>query len=288
MIFNNIKKQEHFDKFGYCVIPLLSPAEVTQLLNLFNQTRQDGTTGPFHTTHFSTNYDHKKLVHETIKQVTAEAIGRELPSARIVFSNFMIKQGGGNNAMPMHADWAYVKEPAEMSIAIWIPLIDTDENNGGIGVIPFSQHLSPDIRGPRILQWNPPVAEELIAKGGKLLPMPAGHALIYNHRLLHYSPPNNSSVTRPAINISLVRKGAEVFHYTVPEGTDEIHEFSVENDDFFLRYNNFKMPETGRLIAKHSVNKVPLINAQIPDFLERYSQKSWWQRLTNLLSAQSR
>jgi hypothetical protein len=185
----------------------------------------------------------------------------------------------------MHADWTYVNEDANTSISVWVPLTDTTIENGCLGVIPFSQHLSHRIRGPRILQWEYPCNELLIEKMGKLLPIKAGQAVIYNHRLLHFSPPNNTGETRLAVNLSLVPEGVQVIHYTVPEGQEKIHKFEVDGFDFFIQYDNFQMPEKGKLVETIDISSVPLLNQRAEDFIKNFGRQNFVGRIRAMFNS---
>ena len=194
-VFADKKLNDEFNKYGYVVVKLLAGEEVGQLIN-FYLSNPNPVKSAFHTTHFATDKDYKQKVHQAISAALAPPVKHLLPNYAAAFANFMVKEPGGNNPMPLHADWTYVDESQAVSIAIWMPLVDTTPENGQLGVIPFSQNLSHHIRGPRILQWEFPFNEKLINTMGKLLPVKAGEAVIYNHRLLHFSPPNNSGQVR--------------------------------------------------------------------------------------------
>lgn len=283
-----VLKKEHyntlFNKQGYVVMEeFLKPAEVTTLLEYYIQ-NPNPAAAPFHTTHFAENKAYKQGVNDFITAVLKPGVDQHLANYIPVFGNYMIKEAGGNNPMPLHADWTYVNEEKNASVAIWIPLVDTSEENGCIGVIPFSQHLSHSIRGPRILQWEFPANEQVINALGKLIPMKAGQALIYNHRLLHYSPPNNSDKLRPAINLSLVPPGEPLIHYTVPLDEEKVHLYSVNSPSFYIHYDNFKKPELGTepVIME---GKVEMLNERLNAFIEKFTPKTRFTRLLQFFRA---
>lgn len=262
---------------GYVVLDFFSN-DIKQNISSFLEKYLPIHFDAFHTTHFSNNVEYKKQVHQAILDFFKEAFIRHISEDFMpVFANFMLKKGTGNNPMPLHADWAYVDELDHVSYAIWIPLIDTNEQNGGLCVIPYSQNLSCAIRGPRILQWEFPANEILIQKAGISLNLKLGQAVIYNHRLLHYSPPNFSGLLRPAVNISLVPKNVLQIHYAVPENTDFIHVFDAGVKDFYFRYSNFQMPEKANLIQQLPLSAAPLWNKKVENFLQQYFSKKWWK-----------
>ncbi|MEX0812885.1 MAG: phytanoyl-CoA dioxygenase family protein [Chitinophagales bacterium] len=272
-IFKNEKLNNAFLKYGYVCIDLLTDTEIKALNTFYNNHKINAASG-FHTTHFSTDRKLKKSIHHYIIEQVWPLLDRQLQDFTPVFANFMIKEAHHESIMPLHADWTYVDESKHLSIAAWIPLCDTNENNGTLGVIPFSQHLSKNIRGPRILQWEHPFNDKIIEAAGKLINMKAGQAIIYNHRLLHFSPPNKSNKVRPALNLSIVPNNIELIHYTIPEGFDQILKYKVENQDFYLDYDNFKVPEKGELLENLDKNIVNLLNNDLNNFLSKYHRKN--------------
>jgi ectoine hydroxylase-related dioxygenase (phytanoyl-CoA dioxygenase family) len=281
-VLKDIEADKLLREIGYTVVNFISAEQVDELANFYQEYPND-VEQQFHTTHFSSDKDYKTNIQQFVFSVLEENIKKHFVDYIPVFANFMVKEAGGSNPMPIHADWTYVDEDSSSSYAIWIPLVDTDIHNGCIGVIPYSQNLSNNIRGPRILQWEHPVNDILIAKMGKLLPMKKGQALIYNHRTLHYSPPNNSDIVRPAINISLVPEGEPIIHYTIPEGKSDILKFAVDDILFFLDYDNFQTPRHGK-IAEIIPASSPLFNNSVPSFIEKHNRKGFFSVLKKFLS----
>ncbi len=268
VLFNTKSNTELAEK-GYTIVDFLNSKQVKSLFD-FYIANPNVSPSAFHTTHFHTDLVYKQRVQQFIFDTLRRNFEQHFVFHQPVFANFMVKEGAGNNSMPLHADWTYVDESKSSSYAIWIPLVDTNTQNGCIGVIPFSHYLSYPIRGPRILQWTCPTEEILIEKLGKLFPMQTGQALIYNHRTLHYSMPNESNHLRPSINVSLTPKDEPIIHYTMPEGEKEVIKFKVTNDFFFLDYNNFQMPKHGTMLEKVIPESIPLLNERVKSFLTKY------------------
>lgn len=275
--FHDRSLNRHYQRDGYAVIPLAGRNETDRLSVLHERTSQHGSKG-FHTTHFSDDRVLKRTVHEGICEVLAPLLAPVLNDYTPVFGNFMVKEADGDSPVPMHADWTYVDEHRHIGVSVWLPLVDADERNGCLCVIPGSHRLSHHIRGPRIPQWDVPCNFELIDALGKTLPLRAGEAVVYDHRLLHYSDTNMSGAARPAVNLSLVPKGVPMFHYAIPEGETEIHAFAVEHPDFFVEYDNFQMPDSGKTLWKRP-NDCPLIDIRYKRFIFSERLKGNWSGL---------
>lgn len=262
-IFSSNNHQEEYRRKGYVIIRgLLTAAEVSELKELaLSHTKQ--YVQPFHASHFSDDEDYKMKVHNVLKQVVFNRVKPYLVNFRAVFGNFMVKQPGDNGFLQMHADWAYVNEPENRSLAVWVPLVDTNEQNGCLGVIDGSHRFMNIVRGPRIQQNSFDHDRQWIIDYGTLLPMKAGDAVVYDHALLHFSYANKTTELRPALNVSMVPENAEIIHYSVPEGETQIIKYAVPSDDFFIHYSNFKTPRLGKVIQTLPADKVKYIDRKM-------------------------
>jgi hypothetical protein len=281
-IFNDPELNRKFNTSGYVVIPDFITPEVLHRLNEFYKANPNPVRDVFHATHFATDKFYKKKVHDGIASALEPFVGGLLPEYDMAFGNFMVKEGGGNNPMPLHADWTYVDEQQHTSMAIWLPLVDTDAGNGCLGLIPYSQHLTHHLRGPRIKQCEYGIHEVLINSAGKLIPLKAGGAIIYNHKLLHYSLPNNSGSVRPALNLSLTPRNTTIVHYTMPEGKEQVQKYEVPDFDFFIHYDNFQVPEKGLLVENIDPRSIPGFDEQVSEFINNYPRPNMVERLKEL------
>ncbi len=266
-VFNNSLFQKNFDDKGYVLFPaLLNQEEVNLLLKLFADFRNQCSEA-FHSTHFSKDVLYKKRVHDTIAELVAPKAAVYLNRYEPLFGNFMVKNPDPENFMPLHADWTYVDESEFHSAAIWIPLVDASEENGCFGVVEGSHKITNIIRGPGIYQSSSLERDKIWEKRyGKLIPMKAGDAIIYNHSLLHYSPANKTRETRPALNLTMVPKAAGYIHYCKPEGATEIEMYKVMESDFYIAYDNFQRPQTGVPVKTLSSDVVKYINLKMDWF----------------------
>ena len=264
-IFKDRALQKEFERKGYVEMPLLDGKEISLLYNIFLQ-HENEYNQPFHTSHFSNEESYKRDVNDTIIKVVFPKLTGVLNNCVPILGNLMVKQGASDYFMPLHADWTYVNEEEYRSIAVWIPLVDTNEINGCLGVIEGTHKISNKIRGAQIHQTGYIRDKEWVKKHGKLLPTTAGHAIIYDHALMHYSPPNTTPNARPALNLSVVPAEAGIIHYCIPDGTSEIEVYSVDNSDFFLSYNNGQRPRINSLIKTLPAETVKWVDEKMESF----------------------
>jgi hypothetical protein len=255
-VFKDPTIEKLFQKNGFVVLPLLSKLEVEELLAFYEANPNDVTAG-FHATHFSKNRPYKKRVHQQIIATFESGLSKLLSEYNLIFANFMVKETGDNSLMPLHADWTYVDEKQFQSLGIWCPLIDTNEYNGRLGVVPFSHHLKANNRGPKIPSPFVDHNDYIIEQHGTLLNVDAGSVVIYDHRLLHFSPANFSNTKRVSVNITATPTHAEVAHYAYFENTNTINKYNVSGSDFFLEYDHFEEPDFGKAIATFEVHIEP-------------------------------
>jgi hypothetical protein len=265
-VFLDSLLQKDFEKKGYVLMPsFLDRKGIDTLLALFTKF-QDEYSGPFHASHFSTNTVYKRQVHDLIAGTLFPPAAPYLNDFLPLFGNFMIKNPDPAASMSLHADWTYVDELQYRSLAIWMPLVDVDIENGCFGVIEGSHKVVNTIRGPLIKQSNRGREGEWENRYGKPIPMKAGDAIFYDHALLHYSTANKTNKVRPALNLSLAPASAQWLHYCQPDGTNEISLYKVSSPDFYINYIHFQRPETGEIIAKIPTSEIEYIDDRMDNF----------------------
>ncbi len=157
-------------------------------------------------------------------------------------ATFIVKTGP-DSIIYDHTDDCLVDESLYTSVNIWSPLVDTDEINGAVRVLPGSHKIPNPFRGfgipYRFWDYHQVYVPKMIT-----CPMKAGEALVYDPRLIHNSLPNMSGKDRPAVITGVIPKEATpiaFFHYPgLNEG--EFEEFEV-NLDFWLSFSKFVRPE---------------------------------------------
>ena len=273
---------------GFVVMDLLDDTVVEKLSNFYRNAQSTDVNVGFHSTHFLKDRAYKRKEAAFIKRIFQEIVNAHFDDYHVCFSSYMLKKSGPNSTMSLHADWTYVNEEEHVSLAIWCPLIDTSEKNGCIGVVPQSHRILHSVRGPQIPSSFHDYNEYIIENFGKLIPMKAGQALVYDHRLLHYSPPNTSEDDRLAINISMVPKGTELYHFTGSPPSSKIIRYKVQSNDFFIEYDHFEKPDLGEDFRELDNPNVKVTKAQLDHFYgkiddnKRRGKKYFWTKIRDL------
>jgi len=241
-VFSDPENERKISEQGFIVLDMLTIEEIETFRQFYFSTRPASIGEEFHSTHYLDSPAYKKAVYDYSEELFRAKFSELFIGYHQVFSNFMVKPPGANSRMPLHADWTYVDEEKFRSVAVWCPLVDTDDLNGKLGIIPFSHTWLTNKRGPNILSPFHQHNEYIIEHKGELLDVKAGQAVIYDLRLLHYSPPNMSGAERPAINIVLTPEEAELHHYC--KFGEEIYHYRPENEVFYFDYTHFQKPRS--------------------------------------------
>ena len=277
MVFKSVRLEKKFQRKGYVVLPLLSSQQVSELLLFFKKEYNIDFSG-FHSTHFLNDEQLKRTVHNKTTSILEPQLQKYLLDYNAVFANFMVKSIGKDSRMPLHADWTYVDENKFQSLGVWSPLINTNKENGRLGVVPKSHLLKKNYRGPNIPSPFHDFNEYIIKNYGKLLKMKAGEVLIYDHRLLHFSPANLSKSIRPAMNLVMVPAKAQLYHYFNKEHFPKIEKYEVKGSDFYINYTHFEAPNTDFLVGEIQDNWQPFSSEYLGKKLKK-SKLEWFKTL---------
>lgn len=192
---------EPFARNGFVVIDLLESSEILELRDRWQSLGGAGRL-VWDPTGLSATVRHPGLDHDAdgaIDPVVAPAIGRHVTSHVPFMSSYLIKSAG-SAALPAHLDWRLVPEPDEVSVGCWIPLEDVGPDNGGLGVYPGS-HLEVSFdRTPESPGHDWVAAFAARSDVATVLELRPGQAVVYDHRLVHFSPPNTAATPRIATN----------------------------------------------------------------------------------------
>ena len=257
---------ETLERDGYVVIPFLNPEEIKALLDKYNQNAPAITEGMYATAH-SDNYDYKTAMNDEILRQFNRSIEKTFFECRPLGGSYIIKYKGEKGVLYPHQDWSLVDEDVYRSFNIWVPLVDTNEKNGAISVLPRSHKIMRTYRGVNVPDpfYN---INSYTWKFHKTLEMKAGEALIYDHRLLHASVINETDVPRAAVVFGIIPKKAEMKYYYMEN--DVVSEYA-NNVDFFFKQDILKGPQ-GLPKIKDIDYKVSLVTEE--QFNELYFGKS--------------
>ncbi len=144
------------------------------------------------------------MANPKILDAVESLIGPEL-FANPVYNTRPKVPGVAAGAVPWHQDRSYWPDAnANPVITVWVALVDADEVNGCLHVIPGTHktqlftHHKESLTGTGYTEVN----EEFIkTRRAVMLPVPAGGALLFNDRCVHMSTPNRSDHVRWSVDL---------------------------------------------------------------------------------------
>lgn len=240
-------------KRGYIQQPLLSDLEVAFLLE---ETRKAYPESRFNVPqdHFSRSYvansytdqssEVRAIGPKIIQRILAPRIEELLDDYRILYCGLFVKAPMGG-WLDIHYHPTVVEDSRHWVIDLWCPLLDTSLSNGTLCVVPESHKLFPEIidyPSDDILFCRD-YKKEIRGLHSVALPSKAGHAVIFEDSLLHWSPQNQTDTPRYAIHCTCIPKEATAVHVHFDSKSPQQFEMYEGTDAFFDK-------EFGKLVPR--------------------------------------
>jgi hypothetical protein len=221
------------ERDGYVVVNCLARDEVEALTALWRAERSDLDGLPFAGSLMSKDVPHRLRVHAAIATILEPRSVALASDARFFYGNFVAKLPGEGSALPLHQDASCCDERRWPWWTIWVPLVDVDERNGALRVIPGSHRCD---EGPR--PFNAPFAVRIDPDEERALcrdvPMRAGQACLMAHSLVHGSPQNRSGAPRVAASGLLAHRSARLQYVHLDVFVQPPHVELYDVDDLFF------------------------------------------------------
>ncbi len=205
-ILRDVSADSALSTLGYAVVDLLDRPAVERLVDHWHSLAR--THPPvWDPTGMAATIRHPgldRIAHGAILEEVAGPVD-DLTVDRTCFMSTFLAKKPSSDELPAHLDWRLVDESSELTHGCWIALQDMEPRVGALGVVPGS-HLRVDFdRTPERPghEWT----DALLRDGAhrEVLPIRAGQAIVFDHRLAHFSEPNASEGVRLAANLGLSR-----------------------------------------------------------------------------------
>jgi ectoine hydroxylase-related dioxygenase (phytanoyl-CoA dioxygenase family) len=261
-IFKDPELQQHFDEKGYVKVPFLNQAQIKELDELFDALHPELPKEGFISGSYSSDIEYKQKASDHFKRIFHESYERIFKNYTPFGGSFLFKMPSENSDLVLHQDWTIVDEEKYVALNCWVPLCDTDENNGTLMVVPGSHYPNFPVHRAPTLDFFFNGNDEMVKE--KLVPMnaKAGEVVILNQSLIHYSPPNRSGKIRKAITSGIKTKGAPMMFYYYDRATakPQLDVYEME-EDFLIMFDDFS---TDIFLPPKNGKKVATIDYQLP------------------------
>lgn len=293
-LFRDGHLQEKLDADGILTQPLLRPEEVQAIRKIYDELHPNGLPPQMrdgiHMTIWCSDRAYKDQVRERLLAVLQPACARAFQDFRICSPVFIVKRKGADTTFPIHQDWNVVDEEHHRAFNVWTPLYDVDAENGSLWHVPGTHRLPTPIRGPGILFPNLYGIQDHIAPAMQSVPLKAGEAMVFYHRLIHGSPPNTQENPRIVVSFSLLPKDVPL-HIYFQKDEDSPLEVYHPDDLFIYDFDNvrdttaFIPPDTAPIAQKPPYSPVLLtpesFDQHFPGLIPKQAtaKPSVWQKL---------
>lgn len=244
-LFNDPAQQSQFDRLGFVKIQLFDDSDVSALKSHYQaQKFSNSNNEDFFVTLDNAHPENARRVTKGIEDLLFPKLEGVISDYQTFAGSFIVKEPGKTNAVPPHQDWTFVDESKYYSASIWTPLVDVNEENGALGVIPGSHTIFSYPRASPSPQYKAGLTEHAstLFPYIEIIEMKAGESLIFNNRLIHASLPNFSNEPRVAVGIGITRKEVQLIHYYLtPDVNKETLEVYEIDADFFNDYSNLDL-----------------------------------------------
>lgn len=169
---------------------------------------------------------------ERIKQFLTEKFKDKLSDFKIPVASIMVKNPTTDSHCDLHRDYTAFDESCFEYRNGWIPLIDINEQNGALYVVPKSDHVF-DYPLPMFTEWPYKQMIPELMNHIRVVYARAGDLVVYKDRTLHGSFQNHTAQPRPVIHFGLLHKDASTFYYRKNTVNNQVDVFSVNPEFFF-------------------------------------------------------
>jgi hypothetical protein len=279
-VLRNPEQQAEFDRKGYVVMPLLSLGQVDQLVSGYDSIAESlgGASRPedYNDTYaeFSIIHSRPEFRRQAFDLITA-VLGPEaqkvLVDYRPLIANFVNKLPG-TGVVPTHQNLSVVDESRYASVSVWVALVDCVLDNGAMSLLEGSHRSLRSRRGMWAYQVFGGIEQAIIDELLTRVEVPAGHAVILDDALVHYSPPNKTDHRRLAIQLVMAPQEVKtLWHQQIGTNEDglEVQVWEIDERFFFEFWHGDGDERYGQKVDRITVPAVSLAIEDLQGLLGR-------------------
>ncbi|MES2622248.1 MAG: phytanoyl-CoA dioxygenase family protein [Bacteroidota bacterium] len=195
---------------------------------------------------YSDDIEYREKVNSGIEEILRPVYDSFFADYKIVINSFIVKTSGPGSDFSLHQDSTGLDEFEYSPLSLWIPLQDTDLNNGTLCLIPKTHGFFHPYRG---ISFQSPFCDYENLLRTYLVPvvLKAGDVLFFDNRVVHYSHTNFSNAERVVVMSGIFPQQADILSVykdkTIPSSPFEIYKHS---DDFLITNTAFFKDCTAR------------------------------------------
>lgn len=247
-VFFDAALEAGFSQNGYAVVRGFLPASQCEALLDFNKKNFKSDARAFNITNWNADENYRLLIHNKVIETLLPRAQQLTDRFHPVLGVLSFKYPGAQSGLAMHQDWSLVDEKRHRSFSVWLALCDMDENNGTLQVAEGSHLYAGYPRGMNISYSFLHIQQELNAQL-KSISLRQGDAIVFDHRLIHASPPNATEAVRTAAVMAMIPDEAEFIHYYLSQTKTDTFEILKMDEQKFYLTDFFDIPNKPRHLA---------------------------------------
>ena len=264
-VFRDPEHQAQFERDGYVVLPFYNEEEIKELRQLYTGIQPKEFEGFFPST-FSRDHNYRTTADIEIRRICDRSVQKYLIDVKVICGCFIVKTPIPESAMCVHQDMTLVDESKFSGINIWVPLMDLNDENGTLEILPGSHRLFPTYRGATIKGIYEECVDEVRKYLIKVYPK-AGEAIIFDQSIIHFSEANRSKEDRIVTNTYFAHKDATFQICYWREDFGNKVEIFEEDEAFMTDFEQFgenikDRPQIGKSLGLFDYN-FPKLDAQV-------------------------
>lgn len=220
--FLDEKEEAEFSREGYFVRRIFDSVEVEKLRSEFNKHFPEEVLIPNAHTNYYTALDSRadrlRLITDWSSKAWSASLNDLFDGWQEIQPSVIVKPAnGGPTAIHNHVP--ATDRPFSINITGWSPLIDCDEGNGCLYLVPNSQHLLRHIdTGFAGYLSDSAIGERIRVNHSVAVPLKAGEAVFFESSMFHGAFPNQSNTRRIAIATLIACQTERVAIYSKDKG----------------------------------------------------------------------
>jgi hypothetical protein len=287
-LFQDEALQQQLDQDGCVVVPFLSADELAVLREFYASHHPDGMPPQMrdgiHMTIWCSDRTYKDDIREGLKRILHAASHRLYQDFRLLAPVFIVKRKGDDTTFPIHQDWNVVDETQHRAFNMWIPLHDVDASNGALWIVKGSHKFPNHVRGPGYLFPRLYHLEDHIRPRMEPMAMQAGQALIFYHRVLHGSPPNQTDDPRVVVAMSVLPEAVPLHIFFQKDAQSQL-ECYHPHDEFIYEFENvrdqtaFHPPSGAPVSIEAPFRQIDFTEEWFDRYFAAKPKPGFWERL---------
>ncbi|GAB5538261.1 MAG: hypothetical protein Salg2KO_03640 [Salibacteraceae bacterium] len=229
--------------------------------------------------------EQKHKISNALRDVIEPVFKSMIKGYTFISFSYMVKGAGEKSMLDIHQDWTITDEQKGWSYILWIPLIDSTIANGTMYALRGSHRFPDNIRGGGIFPKYM-ANRELAMKHMVPYTVKRGEAVIFNSRLIHFSPNNTTDKGRMTAAGTLAPIGLPIklHNGSLVDGNLKVKAYNVPAD-FYLNYTNFMAQKDEAPDFAQFDYDVPrpntdaLSDAEFQKLLNTLPKRPWYARL---------